>query len=93
MWTKLLLLASLASPILGQNSSNSSTPTGTYPFSLYTLTAQNITAKFIPYGARLTSLLVQDRTGTYQDVAVGYDNLNQYLTDTESEYQCPSWSS
>lgn len=85
MWSKLLLVAALASPILGQNSSNSSVPTGAYPFSLYTLTAENITAKFIPYGARLTSLLVQDRTGTIQDVAVGYDNMTQYLIDTESE--------
>ncbi|KAJ9615065.1 hypothetical protein H2200_001139 [Cladophialophora chaetospira] len=86
MWSKLLLLATLATPILGQNSSNSSVPTGTYPFSLYTLTAENITAKFIPYGARLTSLLVQDRSGTIQDVAVGYDNLTQYLIDTETNH-------
>jgi hypothetical protein len=52
---------------------------------VYTLTAENITAKFIPYGARLTSLLVQDRDGNYQDVVAGYDNATQYLTDTESE--------
>ena len=85
MWSPILIAASLALPVLCQNSSNSSVPSGAYPFSLYTLSAENITAKFIPYGARLTSLLVQDRSGTYQDVVAGYDNPQQYLTDTESE--------
>ncbi len=85
MWSKLVLVASLTLPVLCQNSSNSSVPAGAYPFSTYTLTAANITAKLIPYGARLTSLLVQDRNGATQDVVVGYDNATQYLTDTESE--------
>lgn len=89
MWSPLVVLASsLVLPALCQNSSNSSVPTGVYPFSIYTLSAENITAKLIPYGARLTSLLVQDRNGTYQDVVVGYDNATQYLTDTESESYC-----
>ncbi|EXJ57200.1 aldose 1-epimerase [Cladophialophora yegresii CBS 114405] len=87
MWSPLYVLASLLIlPSFCQNSSNTSVPTGAYPFSVYTLTAENITAKLIPYGARLTSLLVQDRNGTYQDVVVGYDNATQYLTDTETNH-------
>ncbi|OQV11197.1 hypothetical protein CLAIMM_15067 [Cladophialophora immunda] len=88
MWSPLLwvLASSIAVPVLAQNSSNSSVPTGAYPFSVYTLTAENITAKFIPYGARLTSLLVQDRNGDYQDIVAGYDNATQYLTDTETNH-------
>ncbi|KIY03596.1 uncharacterized protein Z520_00287 [Fonsecaea multimorphosa CBS 102226] len=89
MWSHLpwfLLAWSIAVPVLAQISSNSSVPTGVYPFSVYTLTAENITAKFIPYGARLTSLLVQDRNGDYQDVVAGYDNATQYLTDTETNH-------
>ena len=85
MWSSILVAAFLALPVLGQNSSNSSVPTGVYPLSTYTLFAENITAKLIPYGARLTSLLVQDRAGAYQDVALGYDDPSKYITDTESE--------
>jgi hypothetical protein len=87
MWSPYyyVLASILVLPGLCQNSTNTSVPAGAYPFSVYTLTAENITAKFIPYGARLTSLLVQDRDGNYQDVVAGYDNATQYLTDTESE--------
>ncbi|PWY80366.1 galactose mutarotase-like protein [Aspergillus sclerotioniger CBS 115572] len=56
------------------------------PFQLYTISAENITAKFIPYGARLTSLLVPDRNGNLQDVVVGYDDPKQYLRDTETNH-------
>jgi aldose 1-epimerase len=62
------------------------TPTSSSPFTECTLTAENITAKYIPYGARLTSLLVPDRSGNVQDVVVGYDNATQYLTDTETNH-------
>ena len=53
---------------------------------LYTITAPNITAKFIPYGARLTSLLVPDRHGHVQDVVLGYDSPEQYVNDTETAH-------
>ncbi|OOF99993.1 hypothetical protein ASPCADRAFT_161396 [Aspergillus carbonarius ITEM 5010] len=56
------------------------------PFQLYTISAENITAKLIPYGARLTSLLVPDRNGKLQDVVVGYDDPKQYLRDTETNH-------
>jgi aldose 1-epimerase len=47
----------------------------------YTISAHNITAKLIPYGARLTSLLVPDREGRLQDVVVGFDEPTQYRGD------------
>lgn len=56
------------------------------PFQIFTISANNITAKFIPYGARLISLLVPDRDGNMQDVVVGYDDPRQYLNDTESSH-------
>ena len=62
------------------------TPTSSSPLTVYTLTAENITAKLIPYGARLISLLVPDRSGNVQDVVVGYDNATQYVTDTETNH-------
>lgn len=52
----------------------------------YTLQAENITAKFIPYGARLTSLIVPDRNGDEQDIALGYDSPDEYVRDTETNH-------
>ncbi|KAL9070035.1 MAG: hypothetical protein Q9157_005952 [Trypethelium eluteriae] len=64
---------------LGTNGSSS-------PFTPYTIKAQNITATLIPYGARLTSLLVPDNAGKLQDVVVGYDDPHQYLIDSETNH-------
>ena len=54
------------------------------PFQKYTLAAPGIRASFIPYGARLTDLVVNDKDGNPQDVVLGYDDGAQYLTDTET---------
>ena len=54
------------------------------PFQKYTISAPGINASFIPYGARLTHLFVNDRNGDPQDVVLGYDDGAQYLTDTET---------
>lgn len=56
------------------------------PFTLFTIKAANITASFIPYGARITSLLVPDRSGTVQDVVVGYDDPHQYYIDSATNH-------
>ncbi|KAJ5266916.1 hypothetical protein N7478_009724 [Penicillium angulare] len=55
-------------------------------FKEYTIEAENITVKVIPYGARLTSVLVPDRNGNTQDVLVGYDNPTEYLHDSETNH-------
>lgn len=65
-------------------SSDSTASTDAGHFTEYTIKAENITAKLIPYGARLTSLLVPDRDGNINDVVVGYDDPIQYLHDTET---------
>ena len=54
------------------------------PFTKYTISAPGISASFIPYGARITNLFVNDKNGDPQDVVLGYDNGTQYLTDTET---------
>lgn len=64
-------------------SAQSTTFTGN-PFLKYNLSAPGINASFIPYGARLTNLIVNDKNGNPQDVAVGYDSGEQYLKDTET---------
>jgi aldose 1-epimerase len=52
----------------------------------YTISAENITATFIPYGARLTSLIVLDRDGQDTEVAVGYDDPARYIQDTATNH-------
>ncbi|KAH8786215.1 galactose mutarotase-like domain-containing protein [Hyaloscypha finlandica] len=51
------------------------------PDGKYTLTAPGITAKFIPYAASITNLVVPDRNGTFRDVILGYDNATFYPVD------------
>ena len=53
-------------------------------FTKYTISAPGINASFIPYGARITNLFVNDRNGNPQDVVLGYDNGTAYLNDTET---------
>ena len=53
-------------------------------FTKYTISAPGINASFIPYGARLTNLYINDKNGSPQDVVLGYDDATQYLNDTET---------
>lgn len=82
LFFKLVLLCSTA--LL--QAARSQTNTTSAPLTSYTLTADNITAVFIPYGARLTHLLVPDRNGVLQDVVAGYDNTSQYPIDTATNH-------
>jgi len=67
-------------------SSGIATSAASSPFTLYTLTSENISATFIPYGARLTSLLVLNCSGTDQDIVVGYDDPAQYAADSATNH-------
>lgn len=79
-------------PVLAQaqTQGSASTPGSEPPvadhFKSYTISAENITATLIPYGARLTSVLVPDRDGNPQDVVVGYDDPRDYLKDTQTSH-------
>ena len=75
-------VALVAGSVLAQNA----TSTSSSPTTKYTIQADNITAVFIPYGARLVSCVVPDRNGDLQDVAVGYDNGTQYPQDTATNH-------
>ncbi|KAK3358538.1 galactose mutarotase-like domain-containing protein [Lasiosphaeria ovina] len=48
----------------------------------YTISAQGIRAQFIPYGATLTNLFVNDKSGVETDVVLGYDDAAYYAKDT-----------
>jgi len=82
-------LPALAQAVPSPSSSRASAPSPSAAssndhFKSYTIKAENITAKLIPYGARLTSLTVPDRDGNVQDVVVGYDDPIEYLHDSET---------
>lgn len=66
----------------GKNITNSSNP----HVAFYSIKAAGIRATFMPYGARLTHLLVKDRSGNPQDVVVGYDKGDAYFNDTETAH-------
>ena len=76
----------LAAPSSASASTPAPTPSGSNDdhFKTYTIKSENITAKLIPYGARLTSVLVPDRNGKEQDVLVGYDDAKEYLHDSQT---------
>lgn len=98
MWSTslVLLLATITCPILAQygyggpainiTSSPSFLPFAGNPFQKYSISAKGINASFIPYGARLTNLLVNDKNGQTQDVVLGYDDGKDYLKDTEMSH-------
>jgi aldose 1-epimerase len=53
---------------------------GDRSISLYTLTNSNgVTMKVTNYGAIVTSLLVPDRNGVMDDIALGFDDLQGYV--------------
>ena len=86
MHVKSYLTAALPALQLAHHAAASSAPIADDNFAVYTISAPNITVKYIPYGARLVSVLVHDRWGQDQDVVLGYDDPKQYLTDTETSH-------
>lgn len=49
---------------------------------LYTLTnATGMEVRIITYGGRIISLTSPDKTGNYQNVVLGFDNLDQYIEE------------
>lgn len=85
--------ALFALPALSQTTNSTTTgnytttgPFSTDPFKIWNITATNITASFIGYGARTQAVYVPDRDGNIWDVVVGYDNGTTYLHDTETNH-------
>jgi aldose 1-epimerase len=55
--------------------------------SLYVLRNTNgITIQVTNYGARVVSLLVPDRDGVFEDIVLGYNSLDAYLSSNEIYY-------
>jgi aldose 1-epimerase len=57
------------------------------PAHLFTLTNRNgMTAKITDYGATVVALTAPDRAGTYGDVVLGYNTLQDYVTPGKSPF-------
>jgi aldose 1-epimerase len=50
-----------------------------------TIAAEGINATFLPFGARLTSLFVDDKDGVPRDVVVGYDDPSFYVEQARTK--------
>jgi hypothetical protein len=47
----------------------------------YTIVSEGIRVQFIPYGASITNLFINDTNGIERDVVLGYDNASYYAID------------
>ncbi|KAF2840094.1 galactose mutarotase-like protein [Patellaria atrata CBS 101060] len=47
----------------------------------YILQAEGIRAQFIPYGASITNLFINDTNGVERDIVLGFDNATHYSID------------
>jgi len=51
------------------------------PVSLYTLKAGDLAMQVTNFGARVVSLWAPDKNGSYEDVVLGYNNINSYVNN------------
>lgn len=47
----------------------------------YEISAEGIRAQFIPYGASISNLFINDTNGIERDIVLGFDNASYYSID------------
>jgi aldose 1-epimerase len=47
----------------------------------YEISAEGIRANFIPYGASISNLFINDTNGIERDIVLGFDNASHYSVD------------
>ncbi|KAL9088372.1 MAG: hypothetical protein Q9159_003146 [Coniocarpon cinnabarinum] len=47
----------------------------------YTISAEGIRAQFVPYGASISNLFINDTNGVERDIVLGWDNATYYTED------------
>ncbi len=86
----ILALSALATPLYAGQASVSARPFGTAygkKVQLYTLTnAHGMVVKITNFGGIVTSILVPDKYGKFDDVNCGYDNVKAYVDETAGTY-------
>jgi len=51
------------------------------PDGKYQISAEGIRANFIPYGASISNLFINDTHGIERDIVLGFDNASYYSVD------------
>ena len=54
--------------------------------SIYTLKNADLTMQVTNFGARVVSLWTPDRDGNYEDVVLGYNNIESYVNNTGERF-------
>lgn len=54
--------------------------------SLYTLTAGDLTMQVTNFGGRVVSLWTPDRNGSYEDIVLGYNNIDKYINNSGERF-------
>ena len=65
---------------------NFSTTVDNVPVTLYTLRAGDLTMQVTNYGGRVISLWTPDRDGRYDDIEIGYPDIEHYINNTGERY-------
>jgi aldose 1-epimerase len=65
------------------NSTVAGNPSGPGPDGKYTIRGTNIRANFIPYGASISNLFINDTFGIERDIVGGFDNASYYTIDRQ----------
>ncbi|PVH70839.1 aldose 1-epimeras-like protein [Cadophora sp. DSE1049] len=65
------------------NPTNSSTGSGPDADGKYVITGTDIRATFVPYGASISNLFLNDTSGIERDIVTGWDNASYYSIDKQ----------
>lgn len=76
------LLPIVSADFVGTGSTNSTTP-GPDENGKYWIYGEGIKAAFIPYGASISNLLINDQYGIERDIVAGFDNASYYGIDRQ----------
>ncbi|KAJ4360568.1 uncharacterized protein N0V89_001134 [Didymosphaeria variabile] len=83
MWAS-AVLPLVAASAFAQYSTGSPSPNGTTgpdADGKYEISAEGIRATFIPYGASISNLFINDTNGIERDIVLGFDNASHYSVD------------
>ncbi|KAK0100739.1 hypothetical protein ONS95_007189 [Cadophora gregata] len=83
MRSTILSSALLASAVAATQQCNSSTGSGADANGKYLITGTDIRALFVPYGASISNLFLNDTSGVERDVVTGWDNATYYGIDKQ----------
>ncbi|KAF6814944.1 aldose 1-epimerase [Colletotrichum sojae] len=79
----LLLPASSAQFVGGPGGNTSTVTTSPDKDGKYWIFSDHIKASFIPYGASISDLIINDKYGVPRDIVAGWDNATYYETDRQ----------